>query len=39
MRIAFWRVSLNLFGGGTFGFWPQQQIGLVLRSLSAAGDR
>ena len=38
-RVAFWRVSLNLFGDGEWGSWPQQQIGLVLWSLSTMGDR
>ena len=38
-RIAFWRVSLNVFGAGAFRSWPQQQIGFVLWSLSVLGDR
>ena len=36
-RDAFWRISLNLFGGGQFGSWPQQQIGLALWGLSTTG--
>lgn len=35
-RIAFWRVSLNLFGAGAFGSWPQQQIGMALWAISSA---
>ena len=38
-RIAFWRVSLNLFGKGEYGSWPQQQIGAALWALSTTGDR
>ena len=38
-RNAFWQVSLNLFGDGECGSWPQQQIGLVLWSLSTTGHR
>ena len=36
-RIAFWRVSLDLFGDGECGSWPQQQIGPALWSLSTTG--
>ena len=36
-RNAFWRVSLNLFGSGECGSWPQQQIGLALWALSTTG--
>ena len=38
-RIGFWRVSLNLFGDGECDSWPQQQIGMVLWTLSTTGDR
>ena len=38
-RIAFWRVSLNLFGAGECGSWPQQQVGAALWALSTTGDR
>ena len=38
-RIAFWRVRLNLFGGGECGSWPQLQIGMVLWLLSTMGHR
>ena len=38
-RIAFWRVSLNLFGSGECGSWPQQQVGAALWALSTTGDR
>ena len=32
-------MSLNLFGGGECGSWPQQQSGMVLWSLSTTGHR
>ena len=32
-------MSLNLFGDGVCGSWPQQQIGMVLWSLSTTGER
>ena len=38
-RLAFWRLSLNLFGTAECGSWPQQQIGMVLWALSTTGDR
>ena len=38
-RTAFWRVSLDLFGDGECGAWPQQLIGLALWSLAITGDR
>ncbi len=38
-RIAFWRVSLNLFGAAECGSWPQQQVGAALWALSTTGDR
>ena len=38
-RLAFWRLSLNLFGKAECGSWPQQQIGLALWALSTTGDR
>ncbi len=38
-RIAFWRLSLNLFGKAECGSWPQQQIGMALLALSTTGDR
>ena len=38
-RIAFWRVSLDLFGDGECGSWPQQQIGPALWSLATTGYR
>ena len=38
-RNAFWQVSLNLFGDGECGSWPQQQIGLALWSLATTGER
>ena len=38
-RIAFWRLSLNLFGKAECGSWPQQQIGMALWALSTTGDR
>ena len=38
-RIALWRVSLNLFGAGECGSWPQQQVGAALWALSTTGDR
>ena len=38
-RIAFWRVSLNLFGVGECGSWPQHQTGMALWSLTTTGDR
>ena len=37
-RNAFWQMSLNLFGGGECGHWPQQQIGTALWALSTTGD-
>ena len=38
-RTAFWRVSLDLFGDGECGAWPQQLIGVALWSLAITGDR
>ena len=38
-RIAFWRLSLNLFGKAECGSWPQQQVGMALWALSTTGDR
>ena len=38
-RLAFWRLSLNLFGTAECGSWPQQQIGMALWALSTTGDR
>ena len=38
-RNAFWQMSLNLFGGGECGHWPQQQIGMALWALSTTGHR
>ena len=38
-RIAFWRLSLNLFGTAESGSWPQQQVGMALWALSTTGDR
>ena len=38
-RIVFRCVSLNLFGDGECGSWPQQQIGVVLWSLSTTRHR
>ena len=38
-RIAFWRLSLNLFGKAECGSWPQQQIGMALWALSTTGHR
>ena len=38
-RLAFWRVSLNLFGKAECGSWPQPQIGMALWALSTTGDR
>ena len=38
-RLAFWRLSLNLFGTAECGSWPQQQIGMALRALSTTGHR
>ena len=38
-RIAFWRLSLNLFGTAECGSWPQQQVGMALWALSTTGDR
>ena len=38
-RSAFWRVSLDLFGDGECGSWPQQLIGVALWSLAITGDR
>ena len=38
-RTAFWRVSLDLFGDGECGSWPQPLIGLALWSLAITGDR
>ena len=38
-RLAFWRLSLNLFGKAQCGSWPQQQIGMALWALSTTGDR
>ena len=38
-QIAFWRLSLNLFGKAECGSWPQQQIGMALWALSTTGDR
>ena len=37
--IAFWRLSLNLFGEVECGSWPQQQIGMALWALSTTGHR
>ena len=38
-RNAFWQMSLNLFGSGECGHWPQQQIGMALWALSTTGHR
>ena len=38
-RIAFWRLSFNLFGKVECGSWPQQQVGMALWALSTTGDR
>ena len=38
-RTAFWRVSLDLFGDGECGSWPQPLIGVALWSLAITGDR
>ena len=38
-RIAFWRLSLNLFGKAECGSWPQQQVGMALWAMSTTGDR
>ena len=38
-RNAFWKMSLNLFGSGECGHWPQQQIGMALWALSTTGHR
>ena len=38
-RNAFWQMSLNLFGTGECGHWPQQQIGMALWALSTTGHR
>ena len=38
-RLAFWRLSLNLFGTAECGSWPQQQIGMALWALSTTGHR
>ena len=38
-RIAFWRLSLNLFGTAECGSWPQQQVGMALWALSTTGHR
>ena len=38
-RNAFWQMSLNLFGCGECGHWPQQQIGMALWALSTTGHR
>ena len=38
-RIAFWRLSLNLFGKAECGSWPQQQVGMALWALSTTGHR
>ncbi len=38
-RLAFWRLSLNLFGKAECGSWPQQQVGMALWALSTTGDR
>ena len=32
-------MSLDLFGGGECGHWPQQQIGMALWALSTTGHR
>ena len=32
-------MSLNLFGSGECGHWPQQQIGMALWALSTTGHR
>ena len=38
-KSAFWQVSLDLFGEPECGSWPQQQIGLMLWTLSTTGHR
>ena len=38
-RAAFWQMSLNLYGSGECGHWPQQQIGIALWALSTTGHR
>jgi hypothetical protein len=35
-HIAFWRIDLEYFGRGLLGSWPQDDVGIVLWSLSAA---
>ena len=37
-HLTFWHMNLGWFGRGMFDRWPQEQIGLVLWSLSVAAD-
>ena len=37
-HLTFWHMNLAWFGRGMFDRWPQEQIGLVLWSLSVAAD-
>ena len=37
-RYAFWRLDLSPFGRGLLGAWPQNDVGVVLWSLSVGAD-
>ena len=37
-RYAFWRLDLSPFGRGLLGNWPQNDMGVVLWSLSVSAD-
>ena len=37
-HLTFWHMNLGWFGRGMFDRWPQEQIGLVLWSLSVSAD-
>jgi hypothetical protein len=37
-HVAFWRLDLSYFGRSQLGMWPQNDIGILLWSLSSAAD-